>query len=589
MNTRTDYMRHDAQQNPQAAPADDHRRNSCKLSIVLNAVFILSALLAGFALRDALRFGRLAIPPTYDDVVYFLAAVRWVAAAPDLSFFTGLYSLLAQHSPFATALAIIGLALTPGHFVGPYALNGVVIGAFLATTAVVLRELPLSALLTVVVALASFPLLTQAVAEARPDLAWGLAVSVIIAAIVHKPLLGRSYTLVFAIGFASGLATLVKPSALPASFACVMAAIGGTALLDVAMAFRARGSKTKPIAYRVLLFILGHVLALAPYLAVMSQHIFGYIFTTLFSNRDFWSYDASIWQQLVFYLTAPGGGGLALGPWLWVGIALFAVRLYLNIVRGSGASRTLLLLFVVLFAYVVPTASVVKSYFLGAMFYGLFACAAALNIGAILAHLSRISPLSAQGSEDGHPNVGGSSGTEKFFLFPPGTHLLQTVAPFAAAIALIAQLSLGARIATTFDQNTAEQIRSSSQLLWSLLQRIQNDANSPTPLHVAFLSPFPVNPTTIELYAELAKSPVKVEAAFFERNFQGALTKLKQAEIMVVSSSIPHNLPGPQMGDDIMKSFADDTSLCVLRSKNISHTVVLRVYGKPDFGCEVTP
>src|SRR5262249_15237345 len=78
-------------------------------------------------------------------------------------------------------------------------------------------------------------------------------------------------------------------------------------------------------------------------------------------------------------------GRVALGYWFWVGMALFAIRLALQIFRNrSDLWEELKLFAIVAVAYAIPTASIMKTYFLGAAFYGSCIVAMSLNYAAII-------------------------------------------------------------------------------------------------------------------------------------------------------------------------------------------------------------
>lgn len=102
-----------------------------RVAAVIGLVVILTAITASLSLRLAEQFGRLSIPPTYDDVAYFLAAAQWLNAAPSQGLAANFYGLLHQHAPFSTLTAAIGFTLRPNSFLGPYAINAVIILAFL--------------------------------------------------------------------------------------------------------------------------------------------------------------------------------------------------------------------------------------------------------------------------------------------------------------------------------------------------------------------------------------------------------------------------------------------------------------------------
>jgi hypothetical protein len=111
-------------------------RPGSKTIAVVALVSGLTAIIACVGIRASLKFGRLSIPPTYDDVVYFISAAKWLSAWPSRSFAASLYALLGEHAPFPTITAIAGFLLTPDSYVGHYAINAAVVAGFLSGIAV---------------------------------------------------------------------------------------------------------------------------------------------------------------------------------------------------------------------------------------------------------------------------------------------------------------------------------------------------------------------------------------------------------------------------------------------------------------------
>ncbi len=63
-------------------------------AVVIGLVVILTAVTASLSLRLAEQFGRLSVPPLYDDVTYFLAAAQWLNDAPSHGIAASVYGLL---------------------------------------------------------------------------------------------------------------------------------------------------------------------------------------------------------------------------------------------------------------------------------------------------------------------------------------------------------------------------------------------------------------------------------------------------------------------------------------------------------------
>src|SRR5437588_173717 len=65
--------------------------------IIVAAIVGLVAVLAAMTLRRSFDHGRLAEPPAYDDVAYFLSAVRWLSGAASRSIQASVLALLQEH------------------------------------------------------------------------------------------------------------------------------------------------------------------------------------------------------------------------------------------------------------------------------------------------------------------------------------------------------------------------------------------------------------------------------------------------------------------------------------------------------------
>src|ERR1700728_4521 len=91
-----------------------------KAGAIFALALALSAIVTHLSLALSSEYGRLSVPPLYDDVSYFVAAARWLSEAATLSYWSDLYAMLDQHSPFTTLIAAIGLAMVPHGYAGPY-------------------------------------------------------------------------------------------------------------------------------------------------------------------------------------------------------------------------------------------------------------------------------------------------------------------------------------------------------------------------------------------------------------------------------------------------------------------------------------
>jgi hypothetical protein len=546
-----------------------------RVAAVVGLVVILTAITASLSLRLAEQFGRLSVPPLYDDVEYFLAAARWLNAAPSHGFAANLYGLLHQHAPFSTLSAVIGFTLRPDSFLGPYAINAVIILVFLLGVARLLWRCSLVDLVTCLAGAACVPMLWQTMTEARPDLPWGLALGLAIGALLYRPLLQRSRWSIFRLGLLCGLACAIKPSAVPASLACIGLAAGA----QLACECLESGIKTFRAAVAraglpALLFAAGLLAGAVPIVGIELVQTIRYILSVMIHDRDFWVIDESFRTSLMHY-SIGFEGRLALNYWLWVGLALVTARLCLAVLNDRrDVGRACTILAAGLIAYAIPTLSNVKTYFLGAMFYGVFIVTMTLNFGAVVAGLdaviSRLMP-----------------GTPLQRWLGLGLHLL----PLAAVLSLFLVTCFPGRVAlsTALTPDQIRDIRVATARVWSLLQeRSQGVEASAQPGKVpviSFSSPYPVTPAAIQLYAVQARMPLDVRGELFNRTLDAAEKALLASDVAIVTSSMPHNLPGPRMGDELIGRLDADPSMCLVDSLPLLTVRVMRIYRRGDPGC----
>lgn len=142
--------------------------------LTLTLLALVAMVYTAMTLQFSLRYGRLALPVGYDDILYFEDA---------LSRLTLLYTnelaanLTSQpiHAPLTTAMAMFGFATFGWHDWAPYAVNGLVILALLMLLNSLLAGLhPVPRVLLLAYSL-TLPFVNYSITEFRPDLPAGLA------------------------------------------------------------------------------------------------------------------------------------------------------------------------------------------------------------------------------------------------------------------------------------------------------------------------------------------------------------------------------------------------------------------------------
>jgi hypothetical protein len=553
-----------------------HRQIGRVVAVVGLAV-VLTVVTASLSLRLSEQFGRLSVPPLYDDVAYFVSAIRWLNQVPSRGVVANILGLLHQHAPFSTLMAAIGFYFRPQDYLGPYAINAVVILAFLLGVARLLWSRPLVDIAAGMIGAASVPVFWQTMTEARPDLPWGLALGLAVGTVVYRPLLARSGCSLIWIGVLAGLASSIKPSAFPASLACLgfvacVQVVGECLDSSDVRGFRAVFTRGAPT---LLLFAAGLLAGAMSIIGIEVINTIHYILNTMIYDRDFWEINESFVDGL-FHYSVGYEGRCALNYWLWIGLTLAMFRISMAVSsnrRDLGAAFTVLAAGFV--AYAIPTLSSVKSYFLGAMFYGVFTVAMMLNFGAVVAGLDAV--ISRQ------------------MLRPALQHWLRLglrLIPLAAVLSLFIATSFPGRVtlSTSLTRDQIQDIRTATAKVWSLLQKSLAqgteafDHPGKVPV-ISFSSPYPVTSTTIQLYAVQAHSILDVRGVYLNRTLDAAEKALLASDVVVVTSSMPHNLPGPRMGDELISRMDVNPGMCLVDSLPLLTARTIRIYRRGDPGC----
>lgn len=314
-------------------------------------------------------YGRLAIPPVYDDVTYFVDAMERVVVFKSAGLSAFVKGLVADppHSPYALLGGFAGFLLTHGSTVAPYAFNAL---SAALLTALLLIVFEVRALVAVVgtIAVAATAWFDHTVTVYHPDLIAGYGTGVVAAIAVFQRELLRGRLKTFVAGILGGCVLLIKPTAFPAvlvvwsvafAFGCIACLVDRQAVSAVARRF-------------VIVLVCVAVVA-GPYFAVHLVEIVRYIYQAFARDVDAWNKlyhpNNSQIDAVTFYLRQCldlFGPIPVLACALWV-IACTAA------VRGQQSARVLELfgvLAVVAVAYIVPTLAPVKLMLFGGPFYG---------------------------------------------------------------------------------------------------------------------------------------------------------------------------------------------------------------------------
>ncbi|WP_246668678.1 hypothetical protein [Bradyrhizobium sp. UNPF46] len=523
----------------------------------------ITAVVASRSLDASRLHGRLSVPPLYDDVSYFGDAVRWVNAFGSRGVAGSISDLLHHHAPFSTLVAATGFWLFPETYVGPYLVHAAIVFGFLIGIVWLVRRRPVLEIASCLVAAACVPVLWHTVTEARPDLPSGLAVGLAAGAIVYRGVLRRSTWSLAGLGVACALAASIKPTSFPAALALLGSAFAIRLVVDCIQAGGLRPSLRTALSVLVW-FVLPLIATAAVLIGPAMVETVTYILLVFVSQRDLWTTGEGFWVGLLRF-SIGGEGRFGLHYWFAIGTGLMLLRLVLASICGSAALRDALVLLVsVLIAYAIPSVAAIKTYYFGAMFYGLFVVAMVLN-GCASAAL--IEELLAR--------LGLSNEIRRYLLTAGRVLALAFVLQLFFRHVVVGQIST----ATPLSAQQQESIRLATERLWSLLREIK--PQTPGPLYVGFSSPYPVTSATIQLYAARAKMNLVIRDELFYRSAQETGDALLRSEILVLSSSIQHTLVGPRVGDELIARMDAEKGLCLLDSMSFPD-VSVRVYRR---GC----
>jgi hypothetical protein len=353
------------------------------------AVFsVLVVLHCAAVLGFSARHGRLSIVPLYDDVAYLIDGLKRSVAFDQGGFLGMAQSFLDQppHAPYSTLLATLGFSLIPNTKFASYALGSLWVLVFFALVAHLLRGLPLLSRIGIMTAALAVPLLAIVIGSFRPDPYWGLITGAV-AVILAIGDFGRSTrTDMVLIGLLVGAAALSKPTGMPAGVTVMAAGFLGaatTALLCKTVAPTQALIKT-------LSMLLGVSVVVGPYVIVAWSDLLTYILDVMGKDSAVWRTDGSLEFQLAYYLKPD----LALNMvgWLFYAGPVFLLACLWAVWRLQDRAflgKALSVVATVLVSYAIPTASPVKSGFIGCLFYGTFISAALWS----LAQTLRVRPI----------------------------------------------------------------------------------------------------------------------------------------------------------------------------------------------------
>jgi hypothetical protein len=338
-------------------------------------VLLLTLTIGVFAtiaiLNLSMRSGRLAIPLKYDDIAYISDGFdRYLAfVGGDTGRFLAAFAH--DHAPFQVLLAMLGFLVFGVRTWAPYAMNGGLLLMSIAAIVWMTRGLGFWTQLALVLLVTLAPLFGNLVEEFHPDLFWGLLCGFACYLLLQPASLQPPARNQITIVIISAIAVHWKPSAVLPS----LALIGGASLLSLAAALLERGADdpARPILYRYFRSALGLTLILIPFFAVNAAALVDYMQQFL-SQVDVYRTGETSWQTLNAYLFGDFYG-FGLSRLLYTGLGVAVLNLAIRPQPTTSLRRRYrLFLLVVIWSFLIPTLSPIKTFFLGASFFGCFIC-----------------------------------------------------------------------------------------------------------------------------------------------------------------------------------------------------------------------
>lgn len=492
--------------------------------LVLTFILVVS-------LRRSIEFGRLSMPPLYDDVVYLFYAQSIIHAAAHQSFFATAHQFIDQHSPLTTLLGAIGYRLIPNGDIGPYIVSSSHILLYLIACAWLLRRLPASILGGVVCAVGSVPLLRVWIVEFRPEPAWGTLTSVSAIAFFALNPLTNSRKVQILVGLLAGLAVISKPTTAPVTILLLSAAFVVSALVEIVEGRQRGAPLSLGVAIRGTATVLtASLLIVVPIGAVIGHEIYDYIVWVMRDVAQQVSYHGNFREQALFYVTGPGGQlmmGRALPACLtvWVAGIIFAMSR-----KRAVLPRVVALFALILVSYAIPSASAVKVVWFGSAFYAIF----------VLATVYLIALLWKPNAWSASPAVLRAA--------------ISTSVPIGG-LALLLISNLQAQPSGLLGMNPAvrNEITGRTEQIWDVLRKheLLRMASEP-PGHISNVMTIAVEPivgTVISLYGVKQDLPIRNLDLSYARSVDELLTQLPGMDYVVVGPSYTFILNGAALGD----------------------------------------
>ena len=363
----------------------DSRERSIGLATAIGLTFLM-LLKTAVVINNSYLYGRLAMPPVYDDVAYFNDALARV----NVFRLEGLRAVIAglitspPHAPYSTLAAFVGFGISGGHRAAPYVMNAVAVAALTMFWLFMFRAGTISAwMITIMITATGW--FDNTVTIYHPDLIAGYGIAIIASFALFHHLVLDTYPRRLAVGIAAGFVLLIKPTAL------------GMALILWGVAFSAGllASRSKEVTLlkslrRYVAPILLMIIISAPYFAKVLPGMLATYYNSYVSERSTWirlSGGANPWT---FYLHRTYD---VFSEWLYLFAALFVIvaitvmrRRRVLLVSAGGLFLCLVT------AYIVPSLSYLQVFVFGGVVYGVVLIIGFISICGFTVFAPRLTP-----------------------------------------------------------------------------------------------------------------------------------------------------------------------------------------------------
>ncbi|MCW5772528.1 MAG: hypothetical protein KIT16_12880 [Rhodospirillaceae bacterium] len=329
---------------------------------------------------QSLHAGVLALPPTYDDVGYYIDAVGRLEAihrGGAIGFLTN-YATSPPHSPLSSLLAMMGFALFGLKPWAASAAMSIPLALLVRSIFLIGKGIPIWMIGTIAAALMASPMAGIVVTEFRPDALCGIITACGILFIVGGKWQNAETFQCMLAGGLFALALWAKPAIFALTCFLFVAAMVVASLPD---GLRAR--KRRLLLRACALTVATAAVLAAPHYFFALRGILTYFLANFAGEyRAIWNIELPLVGHLLYYITGPGGI-FALGAWLIPATAMAIASLAAPNILGDSQtrSRVLRLFGIAATTYAAVTWTAYKTPFIGISFAALVTVA--LSVGVI--------------------------------------------------------------------------------------------------------------------------------------------------------------------------------------------------------------